>query len=128
MDVPEPVEVISAITLLTADMETSVRFYTALGFRTVVGGPSADFTTFSAGGTAAAPNFVNVQLDPDHDATARIWGRAILWVSDVDEVHARALAAGYPSTTEPADAPWGERYFHIRDPAGHELSFARRLA
>jgi len=27
----------------------------------------------------------------------------------------------------PADAPWGERYFHILDPDGHELSFARRL-
>jgi uncharacterized glyoxalase superfamily protein PhnB len=27
----------------------------------------------------------------------------------------------------PSDAPWGERYFHIRDPDGHELSFARRL-
>jgi uncharacterized glyoxalase superfamily protein PhnB len=30
--------------------------------------------------------------------------------------------------TEPADAPWGERYFHVRDPDGHELSFARPLA
>ncbi|MGH8701888.1 MAG: VOC family protein, partial [Burkholderiales bacterium] len=27
----------------------------------------------------------------------------------------------------PADAPWGERYFHISDPDGHELSFARPL-
>jgi uncharacterized glyoxalase superfamily protein PhnB len=25
----------------------------------------------------------------------------------------------------PRDAPWGERYFHMRDPDGHELSFAR---
>jgi uncharacterized glyoxalase superfamily protein PhnB len=28
----------------------------------------------------------------------------------------------------PSDAPWGERYFHVRDPAGHELSFARLLS
>jgi uncharacterized glyoxalase superfamily protein PhnB len=27
----------------------------------------------------------------------------------------------------PADAPWGERYFQLRDRDGHELSFARRL-
>ncbi|MHC4164482.1 MAG: VOC family protein, partial [Planctomycetota bacterium] len=27
----------------------------------------------------------------------------------------------------PADAEWGERYFHITDPDGHELSFARPL-
>jgi uncharacterized glyoxalase superfamily protein PhnB len=27
----------------------------------------------------------------------------------------------------PKDASWGERYFPIRDPDGHELSFARRF-
>jgi uncharacterized glyoxalase superfamily protein PhnB len=27
----------------------------------------------------------------------------------------------------PSDAPWGERYFHVTDPDGHELSFARPL-
>ncbi|MEC7657646.1 MAG: VOC family protein, partial [Pseudomonadota bacterium] len=25
------------------------------------------------------------------------------------------------------DASWGERYFHITDPDGHELSFAHPL-
>ena len=28
----------------------------------------------------------------------------------------------------PEDASWGERYFHVTDPDGHELSFAKRLA
>ncbi len=28
---------------------------------------------------------------------------------------------------QPRDASWGERYFHMRDPDGHELSFARPL-
>jgi uncharacterized glyoxalase superfamily protein PhnB len=27
----------------------------------------------------------------------------------------------------PQDASWGERYFHMPDPDGHELSFARPL-
>jgi uncharacterized glyoxalase superfamily protein PhnB len=27
----------------------------------------------------------------------------------------------------PRDASWGERYFHMLDPDGHELSFARPL-
>ena len=35
---------------------------------------------------------------------------------------------GVTMHAEPADAPWGERYFHVRDPDGHELSFARPLA
>lgn len=25
---------------------------------------------------------------------------------------------------EPTDAPWGERYFHLREPDGYQLSFA----
>jgi len=40
----------------------------------------------------------------------------------------RALGSATSSTpASPDDAPWGERYFHIRDPDGHELSFARPL-
>jgi catechol 2,3-dioxygenase-like lactoylglutathione lyase family enzyme len=27
----------------------------------------------------------------------------------------------------PRDASWGERYFHMSDPEGHELSFARPI-
>jgi uncharacterized glyoxalase superfamily protein PhnB len=27
----------------------------------------------------------------------------------------------------PRDGSWGERYFHIKDPDGHELSFAELL-
>ena len=27
----------------------------------------------------------------------------------------------------PRDATWGERYFHIVDPDGHELSFAQPI-
>ena len=26
-----------------------------------------------------------------------------------------------------ADVPWGERFFHISDPDGHEMSFAKLL-
>ena len=32
------------------------------------------------------------------------------------------------TSTTPRDAEWGERYFHLTDPDGHELSFARPLA
>ncbi|MGA9301834.1 MAG: VOC family protein, partial [Bradyrhizobium sp.] len=39
----------------------------------------------------------------------------------------RALAAGYQPATVPHDAEWGERFFHLIDPDGHELSFARPL-
>ena len=57
-----------------------------------------------------------------------IWGRVIFWVADVDAMYERALMHGYVPEMSPADAPWGERYFHLRDPDGHELSFAKLLA
>jgi uncharacterized glyoxalase superfamily protein PhnB len=55
------------------------------------------------------------------------WGRVIFYVADVDALYERALAAGYQPTTAPRDAEWGERFFHLMDPDGHELSFARPL-
>jgi uncharacterized glyoxalase superfamily protein PhnB len=32
-----------------------------------------------------------------------------------------------PANYCPRDAEWGERFFHLSDPDGHELSFARPL-
>jgi uncharacterized glyoxalase superfamily protein PhnB len=51
----------------------------------------------------------------------------IIHVDDVDGLHARARAAGLAPEAAPRDAEWGERYFHLTDPDGHELSFARPL-
>ena len=119
----ESVETINAVTLLTADMAAAVGFYGALGFDLLSGGPDAPFTTFRAG-----DSFLNLQLDPAHAPINDIWGRVIFWVADVDAVYERARVAGYEPSTTPADASWGERYFHIRDADGHELSFARPLA
>ena len=42
-------------------------------------------------------------------------------------MHARVVGAGHAPEFAPRDAAWGERYFHVRDPDGHELSFARPL-
>ena len=115
-------EMINAVTLVTADMATSCAFYAALGFEQVVGGPDAPFTTYRVG-----DGFLNVQLDPEHAPVTAIWGRVIFWVTDVDAMYERALAHGDTPEMAPSDAPWGERYFHLRDPDGHELSFAKLL-
>ena len=54
-------------------------------------------------------------------------GTCDLYHADVDGLHATAVAAGYRPDTEPRDAEWGERFFHLTDPDGHELSFAKPL-
>ena len=111
---------INAITLVVTDMARSVLFYERLGFERAYGGPDAPFTSLKIGS-----NFVNLQLAGHVPGTG--WGRVIFHVASPDEVHSTALGHGYEAETEPADAPWGECYFHILDPDGHELSFARRL-
>lgn len=39
-------------------------------------------------------------------------------VEDVDEVHARATAAGHPTALSLRDEDWGQRHFITLDPAG----------
>ncbi len=114
---------ISAVTFLVADMEASVGFYSSLGFELLFGGAETAFSSFAVG-----PGYLNLQADEGTPAEARLWGRVVIWVSDVDEMYRSALQAGWRTETEPADAPWGERYFHMRDPDGNELSFARPIA
>lgn len=115
------IESISAITLATHDMARAVRFYTVLGFELVHGGEAAAFTSFRAGS-----GFLNITAQPEQKQWTW-WGRAIFHVSDVDAVYARAIAGGMRPDTAPRDAAWGERFFHLTDPDGHELSFARPL-
>jgi len=114
------IESLSAITLATSDMRRAVRFYEALGFPLGYGGPLQAFTSFAFGGT-----YLN--LIADTRAPVAWWGRVIIYVSDVDAIYNKALAAGLQPSFAPSDATWGERYFHITDPDGHELSFARPL-
>jgi uncharacterized glyoxalase superfamily protein PhnB len=115
------IEAISAVTLATHDMARAVRFYESLGFRMRYGGPDAAFTSFHVGA-----GYLNLIAQPP-ECTWSWWGRIIFYVADVDATYEQALAAGLTPTMAPSDAPWGERYFHITDPDGHELSFARPL-
>ncbi len=116
------IESLSAVTFVTRDMATAVRFYEALGFEMIYGGESAVFTSYRAGSS-----YLNLGLCKDPDEFDG-WGRAIFYVADVDAMYVRALEAGFTPEFEPRDATWGERYFHLKDPDGHELSFARPLS
>ena len=115
------IEAVSAITLATHDMPRAVRFYRSLGFALHYGGEDATFTSLVAGSS-----YLNiVAVAPEQVWTW--WGRVIFHVSNVDTIHQRAVQLGLEPDFAPRDAPWGERYFHLTDPDGHELSFARPL-
>jgi len=93
----------------------------ALGFEVLHGGEESSFTSFRSG-----TSYLNLIAQPAERRWSW-WGRVIFYVADVDALYDRALAAGYQPATAPHDAEWGERFFHLIDPDGHELSFARPL-
>lgn len=119
---PAPVESISAVTLATHDMGQAVAFYRSLGFRLRYGGKAALFTSFSVGS-----GYLNLIAVPSERQWSW-WGRVIFYVTDVEDCYSRAVAASHSPQAPPRDAEWGERYFHLTDPDGHELSFAQPIA
>lgn len=114
-------ESIDAVTLATHDMARAVEFYESLGLERRYGGPKSEFTSFHVG-----PGYLNLIAQPP-EVEWSWWGRLIFHVSDVDAIYRRALDLGLSPEAAPRDAEWGERYFHLTDPDGHELSFARLL-
>ena len=115
------IESISAVSLATHDMRRAVRFYRMLGFELLYGSEDATFSSFRVG-----DNFLNLIVQSLKRRWSW-WGRLIFFVSDVDALYSRLIAAGCLPDTGPRDAEWGERFFHLTDPDGHELSFARPL-
>jgi catechol 2,3-dioxygenase-like lactoylglutathione lyase family enzyme len=113
------IQQISAVTLAVQDMARAVAFYQMIGFDVLYGSGQATFTSFRLGDT-----FLNLILAPSY--TAQWWGRVIFRVTKVDDLYAALTAKGINSEP-PRDGPWGERYFHLQDPDGHELSFAQLL-
>ncbi len=113
---------INAVTLATSDMARAVRFYLALGFVMAYGGERAAFTSFRVGDGSL--NLAELD-EPGPPSTSR--ARVIFYVDDVDAMYAHVLARGFVPETAPRDATWRERYFHLSDPDGHNLSFARPL-
>ena len=114
---------LNAITFHTADMARSCAFWQAAGFDYAYGGTDSTFTSLKAG----SGTFVNLQAVDGYEPAGG-WGRIIIHVGNPDDTHAALVAAGYAPHAPAADAPWGERYFHITDPDGNEISFARPLS
>src|SRR6266852_3446473 len=115
------VEKISAVTLRVLNMKSSVQFYRdVLGMELLYGGEKAGFSSLRAKDAQSAI------LNLEEGDTVTQWGRLIFYVSDVDRFWTYLKDKGlHPEP--PRDASWGERYFHLSDPDGHELSFARPL-
>jgi catechol 2,3-dioxygenase-like lactoylglutathione lyase family enzyme len=115
------IERISAITFRVLNMKASVQFYrNVLGMKLLYGGEQASFSSLQA------TDSESVILNLEQGDTVQRWGRLIFHVTDVDAFWTHLKESGFhPEIAR--DASWGERYFHMLDPDGHELSFARPL-
>jgi hypothetical protein len=146
---------ISAITLKVQDMENSCSLYSRIpGFRLTYGGnPSDHFTTFEIGKGSMSKTYLNLELiegerkgendGSDFYKKSKVekmrvkanedFGRVIFHADYVDGLYSYMKQDEYISKSivfenEPTNAPWGERFFHIREPNGYELSFAQPLS
>ena len=125
-------------------MNRSCRFYSQIpGFSLVYGGSFNDiFSTYEIGESNDSKIYLNLELisptngrnnQNDHDTTSRKhFGRIIFHTDNVDKLYDyfknnESISAEVIFENAPTDAPWGERYFHIREPDGYQLSFASSL-
>jgi catechol 2,3-dioxygenase-like lactoylglutathione lyase family enzyme len=103
-------------------MKASVQFYRdVLGMDVLYGGEASGFSSLCAGDADSA-----AILNLEEGETTTQWGRLIFHVADVDTFWKRLTDLGF-EPERPRDASWGEHYFHMHDPDGHELSFAQPL-
>ena len=133
---------ISGITLRIKEMDRSCRFYSQIpGFSLVYGGSFNDiFSTYEIGESNDSKIYLNLELisptngrnnQDDHATTSRKqFGRIIFHTDNVDKLYDyfknnESISAEVIFENAPTDAPWGERYFHIREPDGYQLSFAK---
>jgi catechol 2,3-dioxygenase-like lactoylglutathione lyase family enzyme len=143
---------ISAITLKVKDMEKSCSLYARIpGFRLTYGGnPSDHFTTFEIGKGSMLTTYLNLERmegEEENDGSDfkrsnaeklnvkvnEDFGRIIFHVENVDGLYSfmkqdECISKSIVFENEPTNAPWGERFFHIREPNGYELSFAQPLS
>jgi catechol 2,3-dioxygenase-like lactoylglutathione lyase family enzyme len=141
---------ISAVTLIVENMERSCRFYSQVpGFKLIYGSSDDTFTTFEIeeeeeehkskmclnlelgiNNNREPPNHI---ADNDNGWKRQHFGRIIFHTEDVDRLYSYfknnvSISNLISFENEPTNAPWGERYFHIREPDGYQLSFAEPIA
>jgi catechol 2,3-dioxygenase-like lactoylglutathione lyase family enzyme len=122
---------LNAIGIVASDLQESIRFYGLLGL---------EFPQESGHIEATLPNGLRLMLDEEEvvrsfrpewsRATGNQLGLAFECSSpaEVDEVHARVVAAGFRSEKEPWDAFWGQRYAQLADPDGVPVDLFAALA
>jgi catechol 2,3-dioxygenase-like lactoylglutathione lyase family enzyme len=121
---------ISAVTLKVSDMDRSCLFYSRIpGLTLCYGGPNDKFGSFEIF-NHSYKSYINLELSANvYKYSSKKLVRIIFHTTDVDRLYTELrndseLSHLVVFENEPSNAIWGERYFHIRDPDGYQISFA----
>ena len=118
---------LNALGIVTSDMARSITFYRLLGLAVPETPDEGHVDTF-------LPNGVRFMLDSEEtvrsfkpDWTLAAGNQIELALecaspAEVNDLYARALAAGFDGDKAPWDAVWGQRYAQLRDPNGVPVS------
>ena len=113
----------NALGIVTSDMARSIAFYRLLGLDVPETPDEGHVDTF-------LPNGMRFMLDTEETVRSfqpewtRETGNQVALAlecetpAEVDDVYARAVAAGFDGEKAPWDAFWGQRYAQLRDPDG----------
>ncbi len=110
---------ISAVTLAVQDMAQSVDFYRKLELELLYGGEHSSFTVFRA-----SEGYINLRPISSQDGSRS--SRIIVLVEEVDSLYSKLKERGLEHES-PRDGDLVERFFYLKDPDGHELSFVQLL-
>lgn len=114
---------LNATGIVVSDMARSIRFYRLLGLNVPETPGEGHVDTF-------LPNGVRFMLDSEEVVKSfrpdwtRATGNQLSLAfecsnpAEVNELYARAVAAGFHGEKEPWDAFWGQRYAQLQDPDG----------
>ncbi len=121
---------LDAVGLIVGDLARSTRFYRVLGAPFPAGAEDSEHGHAEAQLTdgfrllldteAGVRSFDPEWRPPTGEPRASVAFRCAR-PADVDELYARALAAGGRGHREPWDAFWGQRYAQLRDPDGNGI-------
>jgi len=123
---------LNAIGIVTSDMARSIAFYRLLGLDVPETPDEGHVDTF-------LPNGIRFMLDSEEVMRSflpdwsRETGNQISLAlecgspSEVDEIYANAVEAGFEGEKEPWDAFWGQRYALLGDPDGTRINLYAAL-
>ena len=114
---------LNALGIVVSDMARSIRFYRLLGLDVPETPDEGHVDASLANGLRLMLDSEEVILSFRPDWTRETGNQIAIALecesaAEVDEIYARATAAGFDGEKEPWDAFWGQRYAQLKDPDG----------